>query len=122
MALAVGDVLRARLVATVTALDPQNITVTSFGGTVVVFPKAINNDPGFDFEVIPAPEPAYVPGELYRDVNGAVYQRVATAQPGDRWKVLIHPSRPLGQFVGEQFPVRPLAHLVPEPPVVPPGP
>jgi hypothetical protein len=114
MPLAVGDVVRLRLVATITAADATTITVTSLGGNPVVFPKAINNDPGFAFETIPTPEPAYVVGELYRDAPGNVYQRVATNQPGDRWRVLVHPQRPPGQYVGEQTPVRPLAHLAPE--------
>jgi hypothetical protein len=116
MALAFGDVVRMELVATVTATDATTITLMSFGGNTVVFPKAINNDPGFTYEVIPATEPAYVAGELYRDTAGNVYQRVATDQLGDRWRVLVHPTRPLGQYVGEMVPVRPLAHLVPPPP------
>lgn len=115
MALGIGDVVRAQLVATVTAADSTTITVTSFGGTVVVFPKAINNDPGFTYELVPATEPAYIAGELYRDANGSVFQRMASEQAGDRWRVLIHPTRPPGQFVGELLPVRPLTHLVPEP-------
>jgi len=115
MALTLGDVIRLRLVATVTGGDATTITVTSFGGNAVVFPKAINNDPGFAYELIPTAEPAYTAGELYRDALGNVYQRVATDQPGDRWRVLVHPSRPLGQYVGEQVPARPLTHLIAEP-------
>lgn len=119
MAIQLGDVLRVRLVATVTAADATTITVTSQAGTPVVFPKAINNDPGFSFETMPLAEPAYVPGELYRDANGAVYQRTNADQPGDRWRVLVHPTRPIGQYVGELFPVRPLVHLTPEQPAGP---
>lgn len=114
MALAVGDVARIRLVATITAIGPSGITVTSFGGAAVVFPRTIADDPGFAYEIIPAAEPAYVAGELYRDANGSAYQRMATDQPGDRWRVLVHPTRPPGQYVGEQFPARPLTHLVAE--------
>lgn len=116
MPLAVGDVVRLRLVATVTAADATTITVSSFGGNAVVFPKAINNDPGFAYELLPATEPAYASGELYRDALGNVYQRVATDQPGDRWLVLVHPTWPLGQYVGELAPTRPLTHLIAGPP------
>jgi hypothetical protein len=115
MPLGVGDVVRAQLVATVTASDSTTITVTSFGGNAIVFPKAINNDPGFTYEPVPTSEPAYIVGELYRDAQGSVFQRMATDQPGDRWRVLIHPTRPPGQFVGELLPVRPLLHLIPAP-------
>lgn len=113
MALAIGDVIRLRLVATVTAADATTITVTSFGGNAVVFPKAINSDPGFAYETIPTPEPAYIAGELYQDAAGNVFQRVATDQPGDRWRVVVSKSRILGQYVGELVPLRPLTHLVP---------
>jgi hypothetical protein len=116
MPLTLGDVIRMRLVATVTGGDATTVTVTSFGGTVIVFPKAINNDPGFAYELLPVTEPAYISGGLYRDAVGNVYQRVATDQPGDRWRVLVHPTRPPGQFVGELMPARPLTHLIPEPP------
>lgn len=115
MPIGLGDVLRVQLVATVTAADATTITVTSFGGNAIVFPKAINNDSGFTYETVPTSEPAYVVGELYRDAQGSVFQRMATDQPGDRWRVLIHPARPPGQFVGEQLPARPLAHLTPSP-------
>jgi hypothetical protein len=115
MPLAIGDVARIRLVATVTAIDATTITVNSFGGNTVVFPKAINNDPGFAYELIPVTEPAYISGELYRDAAGNVYQRVATDQPGDRWRVLVHPTRPPGQYVGELVPIRPLVQLIPTP-------
>jgi hypothetical protein len=115
MPLTLGDVVRLELVATVTAADATTITLTSFGGNAVVFPKAINNDPGFTYQVMPVTEPAYIAGELYRDAAGNVYQRVATDQPGDRWRVLVHPTRPPGQYVGELLPVRPLAHLIPSP-------
>lgn len=114
MALGLGDVLKIRLAATVTGADATTITVTSFGGNPVVFPKAINNDPGFAYDVIPAPEPEYQTGELYRDANGNVYQRTGLAQLGDRWRVVVHSDRKVGQYVGELVPVRPLAHLVPE--------
>jgi hypothetical protein len=116
MPLAIGDVARLRLVATVTAIDATTITVMSSGGNPVVFPKAINNDPGFAYEIIPSPEPAYIAGDLYRDAGGSVFQRVATDQPGDRWRVVVSKTRPLGQYVGELVPVRPLTHLIPEPP------
>jgi hypothetical protein len=112
-ALAVGDVVRIALVATVTGIDAAGITVTTFGATPVVFPRAINNDPGFTYEPVPTAEPAYVAGELYRDAQGSVFQRTGSAQPGDRWRVLIHPTKTPGQFVGELLPVRPLVHLIP---------
>jgi hypothetical protein len=114
MALEVGDVIRMRMVATVTAIEQTTLTVTSYGGTPVTFPKAINNDPGFTYEEVAEAEPVYLAGELYRDANGSVFQRMATEHPGDRWRVLLHPRQMPGVFVGEGFPVRPLTHLVPE--------
>jgi hypothetical protein len=120
MALKAGDTVRMRMVATVTAVAAQGIRVTSFGGTVVDFPREIADDPGFAYEEIPAPEPAYTAGELYRDADGNVFQRMATDKPGDRWRVVVHENGRVGQYVGELAPVRPLVHLIPETPATPP--
>lgn len=123
MALTVGSVVRIRLAATVTSVDATSITVTSFGGTPVTFPKAIGNDPGFAYEDAVAPEPAYLSGQVYQDVNGGLFQYTGSPLPGDRWRVLLSGRAAPGSYVGENFPVRPLTHLVPEnptPPIVTP--
>ncbi len=120
MALQVGDVVKARLVATVTAIDQTSITVRTFGDTEVIFPKSIANDPGFTYEEIPLPEPAYVAGSIYMELGGNAYLRRATDQAGDRWQVLIHSDLQVGEYVHEDVPQRPLTLMVPATPLIPP--
>lgn len=131
MAIQTGDVIRLRLVATVTAMSAQGVRVLSFGGTQVDFPRSIIDDQGFEYEKVPALEPAYTAGELYRDADGNVYLRTGMTGWGDRWRVVIHSSGRVGQYVAEDTPARPLTRLVPESqappaapadPVVDPGP
>jgi hypothetical protein len=113
-AIAVGDVLRLRMVGQVTAVVPNvSVTLRTASGTDVVFPWAIRDDTGFAWETQPAPEPAYEAGALYADAAQAVFQRTAMTSPGDRWRVLVHPSLMVGGYVGEFVPVRPLTRLIP---------
>lgn len=114
MALQVGDTIAARLVATVSAINAAGITVQSFGGTTVMFPRQIADDKGFTWRKVASPEPAYEVGSLYVDGTGDVFLRTGEQQPGDAWQVVRSASLPLGQYVHDDTPSRPLKRLVPE--------